>query len=297
MTKRPRADTALWLADDVEAAIVEDKTGEAVFHTAAMANVWVELSASGSTAHGPALRIRLVSDQHPQLAKRKQAEGLKSKPVLASAKGMQKHSKGSACVNVDSSGFHMQSPAGAAWPAGVQAGAAVQATSSVDSKTMHNNAIGRADDQESKKGEGRPAASKQQHRRAANRELGTIAAVLASNSVFEESELSLAGLNLGCNTAIASADVHQDLVHAQASADQQLVSCKTLPVVIELLEGHAVNAANCTRASGVWQAQLRLGKVKAKVNASLTLSTRMSRLQTKLHASSRLIADLQSSVC
>lgn len=294
MIKRPGTDTALWLADDVEAAIVEDKTGEAVFQIAAMANVWVELSGSGSTAHGPALRIRLVSDQHPQLAERKQAEGPTSKPVLASAKGMQKHSKGSACVNIDSSGFHMQSPAGAAWPAGVQAGAAVQATSSVDSKAMHNNAIGRADAQEGKKGEGRSAASKQQHRRAANRKLGTIAAVLASNFVFEESKLSLAGLNLGCNTAIASADVRQDLVHAQASADQQLVSCKALPVVIE---GHTVNAANCTRASGVWQAQLRLGKVKAKVNASLTLSTRMSRLQTKLHASSRLIADLQSSVC
>ena len=294
MTKRPRTNTALWLADDVEAAMVEDKTGEAVFQTAAMANVWVELSASGSTAHGPALRIRLVSEQHPQLAERKQAEGLTSKPVLASAKGMQKHSKGTPCVNIDSSGFHMRSPAGAAWPAAVQAGAAVQATSSVDSKTMHNNAIGRADAQESKKGEGRSAASKQQHRRAANRELGTIAAVLASSFVFDESELSLAGLHLGCNTAIASADVHQDLVHAQASADQQLVSCTALPVVTDR---HAVNAANCTGASGVWQAQLRLGKVKAKVDASLTSSDRMNRLQTKLQAYSISGDSLQTGMC
>ncbi len=30
-----------------------------------MDKVWVELAASGSTAHGPTLRIRLVSDHHP----------------------------------------------------------------------------------------------------------------------------------------------------------------------------------------------------------------------------------------
>ena len=30
-----------------------------------MDKIWVELAASGSTAHGPTLRIRLVSDHHP----------------------------------------------------------------------------------------------------------------------------------------------------------------------------------------------------------------------------------------
>ena len=30
-----------------------------------MDKIWVELAASGSTAHGPTLRIWLVSDQHP----------------------------------------------------------------------------------------------------------------------------------------------------------------------------------------------------------------------------------------
>ncbi len=36
-----------------------------MFKAQVMGRVWVELAASGSTAHGPRLRIRLVSDQHP----------------------------------------------------------------------------------------------------------------------------------------------------------------------------------------------------------------------------------------
>lgn len=38
-----------------------------------MDSIWVELAASGSTAHGPSLRIRLVSDQHPAVQAASQA--------------------------------------------------------------------------------------------------------------------------------------------------------------------------------------------------------------------------------
>ncbi len=45
--------------------IVNVSSGEEVYETQAMDRVWVELAASGSTAHGHTLRIRLVSSQHP----------------------------------------------------------------------------------------------------------------------------------------------------------------------------------------------------------------------------------------
>ena len=56
--------TLLMSADNNQATIVNTRTGQRLFQANPMDNVWVELSAGGSAAHGPALRIRLVSEQH-----------------------------------------------------------------------------------------------------------------------------------------------------------------------------------------------------------------------------------------
>ena len=277
-TQRP-SDRALWLADDAEATIVEEKTGEVVFQVAAMASVWVELSASGSAAHGPALHICLVSDQYPQLAERKQAEGPRFKPIVASAKGKQKHSTGK--VGNHGTRIEMQSKACHAAPAG----ALVQAMSDVDSEALHNHTDTGASPQESRNGERKPAASKIQHKKHANDDLSTIAAVLASSFVSEEDRVPQEIMSLDHNQTIASIDVQQDLVHAHASGHQPLVSCKALPSVTDI---HVFDAGSC--ACAVWQAQLRLGKINARVNASLSTSEHMNRVQSKMQAVTLLTA-------
>ncbi len=50
-----------------------------------MDKIWVELAASGSTAHGPTLRIRLVSDHHPAVQAASRAVQAASRAVQAAS--------------------------------------------------------------------------------------------------------------------------------------------------------------------------------------------------------------------
>ena len=50
-----------------------------------MDKIWVELAASGSTAHGPTLRIRLVSDHHPAVQAASRAVQAASQAVQAAS--------------------------------------------------------------------------------------------------------------------------------------------------------------------------------------------------------------------
>ena len=61
------------LAEHNTASIVDISTGQRLFQASPMDRVWVELSASGSATHGPTLRIRLVSEQHPAVQAAKAA--------------------------------------------------------------------------------------------------------------------------------------------------------------------------------------------------------------------------------
>ena len=49
------------------ARILKEETGEVVFEVHAMQQVWVELSGEGSRAHGPGLKMTLLSPQHPRV--------------------------------------------------------------------------------------------------------------------------------------------------------------------------------------------------------------------------------------
>ncbi|KAL4852980.1 DIS3-like exonuclease 1 [Chlorella vulgaris] len=74
-------------------AIVEAASGRQVAAYRSMQRVWVELSADGSRAHGPRLRMRLLADEHPGAlaAAAKQAAqpagSTRSNPAAATASG------------------------------------------------------------------------------------------------------------------------------------------------------------------------------------------------------------------
>ena len=303
-------------ADDSQASIIEDKTGQAVLQTKAMANLWVELSASGSTAHGPALRIRLVSDHHPQLHSRQSASVAKTSPVAASAS----HRLGGRSASMAEAGMQKGSMAGHAMPAGsndssrrgvtpAQHDSHAVPAGSNDSHAMpagsndsagqgvrpaqHGSGVlqGTAKDTAKTVGgqqkEGLPKDSRQRHKKHIKAEHTSIAAVLASTVPCAEGEAGVEQRNLKHGMADVHADVQQDLMHAEASGKQQLLGCDLLPSPVQ---GHASDVGY---VCSLWQAQLRLGKLAARVNASLTSSERMSRLQIKLQASCLQIAQLQ----
>lgn len=315
-------------ADDSQAFIIEDKTGQAVLRTKAMGNLWVELSASGSTAHGPALRIRLVSDHHPQLRSRQSASVARTNPSVASAShrhsrrsesmaeaGMQKGSMARHAMPAgsnDSSGRGVTPaqhdshavPAGSndshAMPAGSNDNHAMPAGSNNGSgggmiPVQHDSVLqggvlqGTAKDAAELAGDqqrtGLPKDSRQRHQKHRKAEHTSIASVLAATFFCDEGEAGVEERHLKLGDV--HADVQQDLMHAEAPGKQQLLGCDMLP---SPTLGHFPDVGyGCS----LWQAQLRLGKLAARVNASLTSSERMSRLQTKLQASCLQIAQLQ----
>lgn len=54
-------------ADEKEVRLVEAASGVLVAAYRPLQRVWVELSADGSRAHGPAMRMRLLADSHPSV--------------------------------------------------------------------------------------------------------------------------------------------------------------------------------------------------------------------------------------
>ena len=303
-------------ADDSQASIIEDKTGQAVLRTKAMGNLWVELSASGSTAHGPALRIQLVSDHHPQLHSRQSASIAKTSSVAPSASYSHSRRSGS----MAEAGMQKGSMAAHAMPAGAneitgrgvipaQHDSHAMPARSNDSHAMpagsndssgpgllpaqHDSGVlqGTAKDIAELVGDqqrtGLPKDSRHRHKKHMKAEHSSIAAVLASTVLCDEFGDSVEQANPKHGMADVHADVQQDLMHAEASGKQQLLGCDVLP---SPTQGHVSDVGYMC---SLWQAQLRLGKLAARVNASLTSSERMSRLQTKLQASCLQIAQLQ----
>lgn len=281
----------LMIADDGSASIVEDNTGDVVFEATVMGNIWVELSASGSTAHGPALRIRTVSNRHPQLLELKRAEQRTQQKNLhqkgqvkltaALPPSMHKSSRGRAAAA--GKGVQKQSTAGHAEPVEHGVGEAAAKTSghtSMSSEAPHSRTSGNAHARGISQEQGKPVQRKSQKKANALEEHDSIAAVLASRFIPDrdrgESELDV---------GLVSAHDQQHL--AQAAAKPQLISCDMFPIIDQSF------ISNPQSVCDLWQAQLRLGKLAAKVEASLTSSERIHRLQTKLQASCVQVAKVQ----
>ena len=225
-----------------------------------MSKVWVELSASGSAAHGPALRIRLVSPQHPQV------------------RGQVQNSKAADSSNAGSASrtqLHLIERLSAT--AGERHGQIVNKHGADVLAKQKEEAVGRRDKY-------RPEAGRHQHRHNIPAEPSNIAAVLASSRLCD-----VGGAVLSQEAALAhvSADIQQDLAGVQQPGCKQLISHTILPGVVhsEGVDGKPVHA--------LWNAQVRLGKLAAKLNATFTMSERRHRLQEKVQLASFRVAELQ----
>lgn len=229
-----------------------------------MSKVWVELSASGSAAHGPALRLRLVSLQHPQV--RGQVQNSKASD---SSKAQLHHTE--RALATARGERHAQSMPGHG--ADVLAKAKQETAGTSGRDTSAEEVIGT-------RNKDRPGAGRHQHRHHVPAEPSSIPAVLAASHLFDDGEAL-------SHQEAASADVKQDLAGVQEPGCRQLISHTTLPGVVQSKGPHDKEIYT------LWRAQVRLGKVAAKLNATFTMSERKQRLQGKFQLASLQVAELQ----
>ena len=265
------------IADEAEASIIDSNTGKAIFQAVAMGNIWVELSASGSSAHGPALRIRNVSLTHPQVKAQLQAEAARGSRANAEAATVAGEAKRKL-------GGESRAKAGLHRSQHNTDGAADNASaSSVQQSTDGDASTGTTRDEVVKhEADSRADAIRIQHKKAAVMHPSSIAAVLASTTFPDDGEG-----DPKLDAHVASTGTQHELTCIQTQSCIQLINHSILPGV------SAMQAVNGKRACTLWEAQLRLGKLAAKLNASFTTSERMHRLQEKLHTASLQVAELQ----
>ncbi|DBA71011.1 TPA: hypothetical protein ACH3X2_011442 [Trebouxia sp. C0005] len=234
------------------ASIVNVASGQVTFKAEPMDKVWVELAASGSTAHGPTLRIRLVSAHHPAVQAVSQAVQAASEADYAQ-RAQRAESVPGGQPTAEASGDQQggESLAGR--------GQTPQGSSVKGKEDSADRQLPGAAEQQKAGRRGRKAAA----------EATTIAAVLAFHGDLHSNQ-HMGGLDDCASDTDVSA-------YAMQCCPAQLANYEACPGV-EL-------SAETDKASllhTLWLSQLRAGKLLARANAAVTDSQRMTRLQTRL---------------
>ena len=244
-----------------------------------MDSIWVELAADSSAAHGPKLRIRLVSSQHPAV---QQASIKAAYPPRL--KGNQEHFESAYPQRTEGH----QEPSSMMADRQLSSGQTLHARADMSKQQpdLHgrSDALGEAVAKQNSSGIGdvegnsqgaqtqKPAVLGRQKprpgRKAKKAELESIAAVL--NAV--DSSLQA---DAPWDTGMMPAGTAAEFGHCPG----QLVSGLASPCVA-LLE----HADRRTLLQGYWQLRLRIAKMSARADAALSLasSDRMTKLQTEM---------------
>lgn len=249
-------------AGENTASIVNISSGQQVFKAHAMDSIWVELAASGSTAHGPSLRIRLVSDQHPA--------------VQAASQAVQAASEADCAERAQRAERAVKLPlAQATTPQ--QGGAMSKQTERSEADLFKRQS--QATDGQAPGASGHAKASRTGKKHAA--EPTSIAAVLASHSQLHDQN------NDHTELRAYDQDTSAEVQHGPA----QLISCDAFPRVDLSAQTDKVDMMHA-----LWQIQLKASKFSARADAalSLTSSQRMTRLQKKAQKLSMQVFDLRS---
>lgn len=236
------------------ASIVDTASGQELFSAHTMDSIWVELAADSSAAHGPKLRIRLVSSQHPavQQASIKAAypSGLKGNQEPFKA-AYPRRAEGLLHGGSQSVGETVAKPP-------LDGVKAVEGNS--QNARVQKSAVLRLQ----KPRPGRKA-------RKAESEPESIAAVLdAVDSSLQTDEQWDVGMLPASEVRTTAESGH---------CPDQLVSGLASPCVAFLEQG-----GRRTLLQGFWHLQLRIAKMSARADAALSLanSDRMTKLKTEM---------------
>ena len=256
-------------AGENSASIVDTISGQELFSARTMDSIWLELAADSSAAHGPKLRIRLVSSQHPAV----QQASIKA----AYPQRTERHQQPSSLMADKQLGAGQTLPARADMskqqPRLHGKSESLDVTVAKQSLDGANDVEGNAQSEDRQK----PAALGLQKPRpgrkakTAEPELGSIAAVLnAVDSSLQADVLWDAGMMPANEVGITA---------AVEDCPKQLVSRSGSPCVA-LLE----HAEKRTLLQAYWQLGLRIAKMSARADAALSWasSDRMTRLQTEM---------------
>ena len=265
---------------------MDTTTGEELFSAHTMDSIWVELAADSSAAHGPKLRIRLASSQHPavQQASIKAAypPGLKGnqEPFEAAyaqrTEGHQEPSSMMADRQLSSgqtlhagSDVSKQQP----WLHGRSESLGETVKTSKQSLDGTDNIEGNVQSAQRQKpavlGLQKPRPGRKAKK--AEPEMDSIAAVLnAVDSSLQADVLWDTGMMPASEVGTTAASGHYT---------ERLVSGLASPCVA-LLE----HADRRPLLQGYWQLRLRIAKMSARADAALSLasSDRMTKLQTEM---------------
>ena len=255
-------------AGEGSASIVDTASGQELFTAHTMDRVWVELAANSSAAHGPTLRIRLASRQHP---------AVQSAPIKAAYPDQaQRQQKASQL------GTELPRPRQAALQHGnfdtfkqldeLHGRPRVTERASLAGKQhltglseMHNKASGAANGQVDISKLEKPKPGRKAKK--VEPEVTSIAAVLTAESTSQHSGEHHGDSMIG----------DHGITDEAACCPEQLLQCSA-PLCIE------PGVDRWTLLQTLWQMQLQLGKMSARADTALShaSSQRMTTLQTKM---------------
>ena len=263
-----------WIIGESSVSIVHMTSDEELFKAHTMDNIWVELAANSSAAHGPTLRIRLASAQHPAV----QAASIKAAYTPKADWHEETTSIGSPLLSSRQPAHQLSEVSG-----------------SRHQKPQAYDDLGIAD---------KKAASGKQMLSGIMKHEGTVQDVLGQKPDFlrlekpkldrkaKKAEPELKSITAVLN-AMDLSMCHDSTQTAgmipateQGTSDEagqhpvQLVSCSACPCV-ELV----TSADRRTSLQAFWQLQLQHSKMSARADRALCFasSDRMARLQTKMN--------------
>lgn len=266
------------------ASVVDSSSGQELFSAHTMDSIWVELAADSSAAHGPKLRIRLVSSQHPAVqqasikaAYPQRTEGHQVPSAmggLSSRQSVLQHTlHGGADTSRQQPDLHDRSGSfDESVSSGKQSLAGVGDLEGIiqDAQRQKLAALSLQKPRPGRKAT-KPGA-----------ELKSIAAVLDTmDTSMQAVSLQDIGKMPACELGTTAEFGH---------CAEQLVSCVASPCVV-LLE----HAARRQLLQAFWQLQLRIAKKSARADAALSLasSDRMAKLQCEMCDLSSEMKNLQ----
>lgn len=273
-------------AGESSASIVNTVSGEELFSAGTMDTIWVELAADSSAAHGPRLRIRLVSSHHPAV---RQASIKAAYP-----QGTQGRVEPSTTRNAQLGSVQ----------AGLQHALPGGAETSQQQPELHDGfeVLGEAgvSGKQSRAGEGGPGGKVQNDARQTSAMLQLQKPRPGQKAKKAEPKLESIAAVLNAVAASLQADATWYTCMVPASElgtmaefegrPEQLVSHVSSPCVAQL-----DHSGKRTVLQAIWDLQLRMAKKSACADAALSLasSDRMMKLQSDMCDLSLELANMQ----